>query len=84
MYTIKVDYSGITAIQFIGHRYMWSDILSTYEPIINEDGTMQIELSEVDAFNLHYGILNDNGFLPCLSPNSLLYQELYKFINSVV
>ncbi len=85
MYTIQLDNNSINAINFVGYRYMWSDILSTYEPTVNDDGSMQIELSEADAFILHDAILNDDsGFLPCLSPNSLLYQELYNFINSVV
>ena len=84
MHKIKIDNSGIEAIKCYSRHYMWSDILSSCKQKYSESEGWHIELSEGDALNLHYAIINDNGILPDLSPNSLLYKELCKFINLVV
>ena len=84
-YIIKLDTDSINIINhFAGFRYVWSDILSSYNPIINEDGSMQIEINEVHVLELYNGMLNHDTFLFGLSPNSLLYQEVYRLVNYYV
>jgi hypothetical protein len=83
MYTIQLDDAAIQAIEAISYRFAWSNFLGCYQPL-TEDGQTFIELTESEAWQLVQSIESDDGFLPCLSPNSMLYCELYKLINSVV
>jgi hypothetical protein len=85
MYKIQVDNDSINAISFAGYRYVWSDFLRTCELVEDEENDEKyITLSESQAWCLYAGILSEDAFLPCLNPNSLLYRELYKFVNSIV
>ncbi len=83
-YSIKFDSDSLEAIETVSYRYAWSDILSCYQPSVDNNGNYVIELSESETWQLVQAIQSDDGFLPCLSPNSVLYNELYKLINSVV
>ena len=82
-YSIKVDSESLRAINFSSYRYAWSDHLSTKHITENENGDMSFEFTESEAFEFHTALEQEDFYLALLSPNSLLYSEIYNFINSI-
>lgn len=84
MYTLTIDASGESAIQFIGSRYAWSNTLQE----LGYDTMGEHTLSEPEAWRLQEAIDSDmeggHNAYPLLDPRSTLAKSLTDLYTSIV
>lgn len=84
MYTLEIDASGASAIQFVGGRYAWADRLLALGYASEGTHTLQ----EWEAWELAEAFESDteggHSPFPVLSPHCTLYENLSRLWESIV
>lgn len=81
-YALELTPEDVSAIDWVGDRYGWSEALRTVMGKGFQDGTLFLE--EHEAWEFISACDGDDSFLPCLNPNSDLAGKIFHLIDSVV
>lgn len=81
MYVLHLTQEDVSAIHFVGHRYAWSESLSSY-------GEGENNIPEHEAWALLEAFKEDteggHSFFPMLSHSSNLAGKLFRFMDEIV
>jgi hypothetical protein len=87
MYTLKLTRKETDSVDFVGHRYSWSNALQDFLSYDDDGEPETLEMSERDAWALKEAFNEDtyggHSMFPMLGP-STLRDKLVEFYDSVI